>query len=512
MELLTLLSEKKRRQDFQVFAAECLKIKPKIGGLVGFTLNAAQQYLHARLEKQLAETGKVRALVLKGRQQGVSTYTEGRFYWKTSKKHGMRCFILTHEQDATDNLFDIAARYHQCDPTAPKTKAANAKELDFAALDSGYRVATAGTKAVGRSQTVHYFHWSEVAFSPNAKDHAAGVLQAVPDLPGTEIILESTANGVGGLFHEMWQEAETGQSAYQAIFIPWFWDDGYRKEVPPGFVLTEEEQNYKAAYKLDDSQMSWRRSKIIELRSEFMFKQEYPATAAEAFQVSDGAGYIPAEIVLAARKASFEGFGPLIIGADPARFGDDRFSLARRRGRKVFKVESRARLDTVEGANWVKQVIDTEKPSAVFIDAGGMGAGTLDILHSWGEPYTRIVRGVNFGGSPMEQVIEMENGDKEPGPKNRRAEMWTRSREWLEQVGGADIPDSDSLQADACGPRYKYDTQQRLVLESKEQMRARGLRSPDEWDAVALTFAEPVVELTPPKPRVGGNSAGSWMG
>jgi hypothetical protein len=78
------------------------------------------------------------------------------------------------------------------------------------------------------------------------------------------------------------------------------------------------------------------------------------------------------------------------------------------------------------------------------------------------------------------------------GPINRRAEMWMKSKEWLEDVAGVQIPDSDALQADACGPGYKYDSHTRLQLESKDAMRARGGPSPNEWDAVALTFAEPV--------------------
>jgi hypothetical protein len=163
----------------------------------------------------------------------------------------------------------------------------------------------------------------------------------------------------------------------------------------------------------------------------------------------------------------------LVIGADPARFGDDRFSLAWRRGRKVSKIESRQKVDTVAGANWIKQVIDVDKPARVFLDLGGVGAGTFDILQSWGAPYERIVVGVNFGGEPQELVEYLSDGSKQPGSRNRRAEMWKRSRDWLGAPGGADIPDRDSLQADACGPGYSYDMNQRLLLENKEHMRAR---------------------------------------
>jgi hypothetical protein len=89
--------------------------------------------------------------------------------------------------------------------------------------------------------------------------------------------------------------------------------------------------------------------------------------------------------------------------------------------------------------------------------------------------------------------------------------MWSRSRDWLAEVGGADIPDLDSLQADACGPGYSYDVNQRLLLESKEHMRARGIRSPDDWDAIALTFAEPVFVEIAPVHQIRRHYAG-WQG
>ncbi len=502
------------RDDFPHYSSKCLKIRTKAGKVEPFSLNKAQAYLHDQLENQRRRTGRVRALVLKGRQQGVSTYIGGRFYHRATHSRGVRVFILTHEQDATNNLFGMVERYHDhCPPLVkPVTGAANAKELSFDKLDSGYAVGTAGAKAVGRSQTVQLFHGSEVAFWPNAAAHFAGVVQAVPDLPGTEIVLESTANGIGGEFHERWQQAEAGIGDYQAIFIPWFWQDEYARPVPDGFVLDDEEAAYAEAYGLSLSQMVWRRAKIAELKDPLLFKQEYPASAAEAFQMSGHDSYIKPDLIVAARKNDLEGFGPLVCGADPARFGDDRFSVAWRRGRRVSKVESKTKLDTVAGANWLKQIIDTDKPARMFVDVGGLGAGVVDILHSWGHPYDTIVAPVNFGGSPMEPVIMLPDGSKQPGAKNRRAEMWMRSREWLEQPGGADIPDSDSIQSDACGPVYGYDTNQQLLIESKEKMRARGIRSPDEWDSVILTFAEPVKDEKPFMPAFPGLvSGGGWM-
>jgi hypothetical protein len=488
-----------------------LWIKPKSGPVVAFHMNRAQEYLHGRLEAQLGRTGKVRALVLKGRQQGVSTYIGGRYYHKTTHGFGVRTFILTHEQSATDNLFGMVDRFHTNCPreVRPRTGAANAKELAFPLLDGGYEVGTAGTKAVGRSKTVQLFHGSEVAFWPNATSHFAGVVQAIPDLPGTEIVLESTANGVGGEFHERWQQAEAGIGDYEAIFIPWFWQEEYRRPVPTGFTLDEEETEYAAAHVLDHGQMVWRRNKIAELKDPLLFMQEYPATAAEAFQTTGHDSFIKPHDVLKARKAAVEGIGPLVIGADPARFGDDRFSVAWRKGRKVEKIESRLKLDTVQGANWLKGIIDADKPARMFIDVGGIGGGVVDILRSWGGDYADKVVPVNFGSEPQDEVTFLPDGTKEPGPRNRRAEMWKRSKEWLAEVGGADIPDVDSIQADACAPGYRYDINQRLLLESKEDMRRRGVRSPDEWDAIALTFAEPVADTKPLELNfAGGNGWG----
>jgi hypothetical protein len=142
---------------------------------------------------------------------------------------------------------------------------------------------------------------------------------------------------------------------------------------------------------------------------------------------------------------------------------------------------------------------------------GGQGAGVYDILNSWGygfepsKPDDRkgVVVPIDFAGSPQEPDIMLPSGELRPGPFNRRAEIWMRSRDWLDEPGGADIPDLDSLQADACAPGYHYNANSYLLIESKEHMRdVRKVRSPDEWDAVALTFAEPVGEdITPTKPR-----------
>lgn len=514
-----LAALRRLRDELPYYASEALKIKAKSGKIVPLVFNRAQIYLHQRIEDQRRRTGWVRAIIGKGRQTGGSTYIGGRFYHRTSLNPGVRTFILTHEQDATDNLFDMVSRFHEHTPLRPSTGASNAKELYFDKLDSGYSVGTAGTKATGRSQTIQLLHWSEVAFSPNAAGHKAGIVQTVPDLPGTEIVQESTGNGPSGEFFESWQQAEAGMGDYEAIFVPWYWSEEYSRVVPPGFVLDEEEDRYRSIHGLAMGQMVWRRAKMLELKDPKLFLQEYPASATEMFQSTGRSSYIDPEIVMAARKITHEGYGPLIVGVDPARFGDDRFSCAWRRGRRVSKVESRTKIGTTEALAWLRDIIDQDKPAKMFIDAGGGGDRLFDILQSWGKPYSDVVVLVNFGSAPQTEVLIAPDGTKRAGPANRRAEMWMRSKEWLEQVGGADIPDTDGIQSDASAPGYSYrTTDQRLLLESKEQIRARGVRSPDEWDSIVLTFAEPVRDRPTTdrqRPRVlqagGAEASTGWM-
>lgn len=284
----------KLKDDFPHYTSKCLRIKTKDGhtepdgSLPRLVLNDAQLYIHQRIEDQLKRTGKVRVLILKGRQQGSSTYTEARFYWKVTHRRGVNAYILTHQDDATTNLFGMAKIYHDNCPALvkPMTGTANAKELAFPLLASGYKVATAGSKGAGRSNTIHYFHGSEVAYWPNAEAHVAGAMQAISDAQGTEVILESTSAGPEGLFYEMCREAQDGQGEFELIFVPWWWSKEYRKRCPDGFVLSDEELEYKQLHGLDDEQIYWRRIKIIELRGIHNFRREYPATAEEAFRAS----------------------------------------------------------------------------------------------------------------------------------------------------------------------------------------------------------------------------------
>jgi hypothetical protein len=479
------LIRQRLKDDFAHYALKCLKIRSESGQIVPFTLNTAQKFIHARLQAQKDSTGIVRAVVLKGRQQGCSTYVGARFYHQVTHRRGTQAFILTHALDATQNLYKMAQRYYDNTPALvkPEVTTSNAKELVFGDLDSGYKLGTAENKSVGRSSTIQLLHGSEVAFWANADEHAKGIMQAVPGLDGTEIILESTANGVGNYYHQQWQRAEAGQSEFIAVFVPWYWQDKYKKCITDSFSTEPEEDELKRQYMLTDEQINWRRYKIAELSvsgidGEKAFKQEYPCNPTEAFQLTGEDSYINAETVMLARKTNAESYGPLLIGVDPARFGDDRTSIIRRKGRVAYNLQSYVKKDTMEVVGLVSRIIQTENPDKVFVDVGGLGAGVVDRLNELG--YKQLIVPVNAGSKPLD-------GNKYT---NKRAEMWGEMHAWLNDIP-SQIPDSDSLHADLCGVKYKFDSNTRLQLEKKEDMKKRGIRSSDEADALALTFAYP---------------------
>lgn len=470
--------------DFLHYAPRALKIRTKAGQILPFLLNTAQVYIHHKIETQRQAMGKVRALVLKGRQQGASTYIQGRFYWRTSLMPGQRALVLTHLGDSTDALFEMTKRYHEMCPVVlrPHTSAANAKELMFDQLDSGYVVGTAGsTKGLGRGRTFQFLHASEFAFWDNAGEHMAGLGQTVPDEPGSEIIKESTANGVGNPFHQDWQAAERGESDYEPIFVPWFWDAGYRRDPKPGFGLSADEEAYKKRYRLDNQQMAWRRNKLIDdLHDDIdLFDQEYPAEPLLAFKKVSGDPLIAASLVTRAMEPSLdvEARGPKIMGVDPAEYGSDATAIVIRQGRRVLgRVTRLYKHGPMEVVAKVALIADREKPDAINVDCTGVGSGVADRLTELGYPVNRIV----FGGKPADDERYVL----------KRDEIWGDMLRWFEDWPNQ-LPKDDALASDVCGPQYTYDSSRRMKLESKEQMRKRGVKSPDSGDALALTHATP---------------------
>lgn len=511
-------------RDFTFYAPQNLKIRTKKAEIKPFELNSSQLHLHKSIEQQLHDVGRVRHIILKGRQIGISTYIGGRCYWKTTHKRGWRTQILAHEIDASDNLFEMANRFHELSmpQITPSTGATNAKELVFDVLDSGFKVATAGNKSTGRSSTIQMFFGSEVAFWPNAVEHMAGVMQALADVEDSEGYLESTANGIGNVFHTLWKQAEAGESDWRAVFLPWFWNVEYRRPIPEGTVWQPEGDwiDYQEIYGLDIEQTFWAYRKNQELLTEAglvvdptkispKFKQEYPGTSAEAFETSGQHAFITPLLVLKARKRQVEGYGPIILGVDPARGGGDKTGMIDRQGRRMGAHVNK-RVDY--GRNTMAIAADVKREAIRMLNAGlPLKKICIDTTGLGGPIYDRLVEIIPDAENLLEPVNFAEEAHERDRFANRRAEMWWLKREWYEDKAGVQVPDSDSFQADETCVEERpgashFRSNGQFVLEPKEKIEKRLGFSPDEGDAGALTFAPDMTQIFA-KPRRRGRDA-----
>lgn len=204
------------------------------------------------------------------------------------------------------------------------------------------------------------------------------------------------------------------------------------------------------------------------------------------FPRSGTAQFISSEAVTSAvsREVETHRFDAFVIGVDVARFGDDETVISFRKGRDARVAEwiYLRQHDTMAVAGRVAEVYRLHHADAVFVDGGGVGGGVIDRLRQLGVPAWEV----QFGGKadrpdPQNETIRFAN---------KRAEMWGFMRNWLE---GGRIPDDPELSAQLIGPEYSYNNREEIQLERKADMKSRGLASPDRADALALTFAYPVI-------------------
>mgnify|MGYP001453720458 FL=1 len=303
-QLIQLLEEKHKRKklnnyqnNFTDFASDNIKIITKDArrGFVNFTFNDCQKKITEILDEQLATNGKVRAIILKARQQGISTYCAGRVFWKTYFTPHARSVVMAHDSATSDALFNMSRNIirNMDSLYKPTELRSNAKEIVISSPHfkkdatgekpvSSYRLYTAGSPEAGRGTTPTIAHLSEIAFWQHDEKILAGLFQGISEAPGTEVILESTANGAQGEFYRLWRGALDGENEYTPIFLPWFTTSEYYREPPEDFERSSEEELLVEDHNLNNGQLYWRRLKIAE-GGELKFRQEYPATPDEAF-------------------------------------------------------------------------------------------------------------------------------------------------------------------------------------------------------------------------------------
>lgn len=258
-------------------------IVDKKGKTIPFKLNEPQT---VTLEKL---TG--RDMILKARQEGISSLLLAIFAVDFLMVENMNCVVISHETGATQKLLEKVKFYlNSLEQTFPggfpyKLKYNTRNEITIEEKNSTFYIGTAGQRAFGRGQTIQNLHVSELAFYQDQERIMLGLLQAVP--AEGRIMIESTANGVGNFFHNLWKKAKNNETVFKPIFLPWYLLKEYSHPIHQGFVLDEEEKELAQKYNLSNEQLNWRRRKIKELNGNIdAFNQEYPLTDTDAFIVS----------------------------------------------------------------------------------------------------------------------------------------------------------------------------------------------------------------------------------
>ena len=475
---------RRMRNDFVYFSQHCLFIKTKNSEIKPFYLNPIQAKVHNFIEEN-KKKGYHKFVILKARQFGISTYTEARLFWKTMFHEATNSFIMADSTSSSNNIFEMTKRYYDLLPEGmikPALKKSNEKAIVFDEIDSSFRIGTAGNKQIGRSMTINYLHCSEVGFWDNANEIIAGLFQTVPTNNESEIILESTANGVGNYFFDICQEGLEKNSEFKTLFLPWFENDEYSTIITePDFILTEEEKELQTIYNLTNEQINWRRKKINSdfKGREYLFKQEYPANFNEAFITNQNCLF-NSEIIEKARHNNFliPNCFPVIMGVDPARNGD-RTVIVFRKGRKLFKPIILNNMTQTEIAGEIIRLLNNFTVNKVFIDVG-LGYGVIDILHEKG--LNDLVEGIPFNSRPNKPHIY----------SNKRTEIYGEFRDWTMQDGGVIIPDDQVLINELMSiPDFKINSNGQFVMESKDEIKKQlNGKSPDIADAIALTFSD----------------------
>ena len=322
---------RKLKADPLLYFDTCLKIQNfGTGELIPFKLNEVQSIMHSMMGRQLEEHNHVRMIVLKARRFGISTYVQGRYFRHAAMNHNKVVQITTHSKAATDVMFAMTRTMEQNLPieVKPQLKYSGRRDLHWGSeeggLNSSYSLSTVGGREV-RGSKIDYLHCSEVAsWTAGGEDYLLGLLNCVVQGFETEAVIESTAQGVGGVFHDMYWDAAEGNSGWESVFFPWYIYSYYRKP----FNSEEEKEKFKSElgqdkryggeaeqallgisceydvgddtkkFTLDLENLHWRRQCIKtqcqnDLRK---FHQEFPTTAREAF-VTTGRGVFDMEVL-----------------------------------------------------------------------------------------------------------------------------------------------------------------------------------------------------------------------
>jgi hypothetical protein len=266
----------------------------RIGGEFAW---AQDPYVQA-IEDQHNAGRPIRVIVLKARQLGFSTISEAIMFNWCFLYPGTEGLVLANETDTSEALFTKTKVFWETWPFARYFHLQYNRRTSMKWLETGsqLKIATAGNRMSGRGHTYQAVHLSEVAFYPDPKTLMTGLMNSIPETPGSLMMLESTANGIGNYFYQMWNEAVEGENDFQPLFFPWWKHPEYRKPTTLSLkseLNAEEKQLLRdmRAYGYGDerafSHVQWRRSALRNRVSDVeKFMQEFPSTPEEAFRMS----------------------------------------------------------------------------------------------------------------------------------------------------------------------------------------------------------------------------------
>lgn len=355
------------RHEMPFYARSCLKVVNERGELVPFVFRKAQLKLDRALEAQRAAGRPMRAIVLKSRKVGISTAVQARIFRDTTLEPNCKSVVVAQDTDTAGELFEISDTFYANLPgqvgdefkpglvsryvseggmkkLAFGEKSRALRDQGLVGINSTLKIDTAKTVNAGRGKTIRKLHASEVAFwdagetkGGTGSKKALSLLNAVPDQPGTLIVLESTANG-HNWFKARWDRAERGEGGYVAVFIGWTEDENcWREFDDPDHRATfiesigtgehgEDEPRLIEKFAAVPEQLLWRRTTIVDKCDGSLsdFRQEYPSTPLEAF-VGSGKHVFPIRLIEQAEDDARAGDPPAMdftLAPDAPQPGD----------------------------------------------------------------------------------------------------------------------------------------------------------------------------------------------
>jgi hypothetical protein len=276
-----------------------LKIRDKVSNVIPFTWNEVQIEIQ-RIKTRAFKAGRpMRFIGLKARRLGFTTLEQGLNFYSVATRFNCEVLTLAHDNPTTEKIFRISNTFYEKLDRGikpPRLSSHSKRELNFYSLQSLFSINTAGSRAPSRGQTLDRVHWSEVAWSPGDLDDQEKLLSGLTEAAAEGcIVLESTPNGVGNLFHQLVVDSLKGRGPWTLIFLPWFKDPTYRIAITDERfteirdTLSEEEKTLIKRFELDGEQIAWRRQKIDDMSvgsTARLFPQEYPEDPLDCFLVS----------------------------------------------------------------------------------------------------------------------------------------------------------------------------------------------------------------------------------